>query len=229
MISRTRVLGLTLVAVLLISATVASVASATPLFTAAAYPTKIDATGEEAIGAESEYFESVGRKLECEKVHYSGTLSEKSNTMTVTPDVTDHTQGGNCRAGGSLVVTVTENGCQYLLHVAEKSSGDYKLRTDVVCPEGKTIVTHIRNLLNNADACTITIGPQITTGTMTTTNSSGHVNVSGSIGIKQTLHSSNTALCGQESGTSKEVTTNYVINKALTVTGNGTEISISGE
>jgi hypothetical protein len=228
-----KVLGLALAAAFAMAAISANAAQAlTPsLFTASTYPAAIHATTSQTIGAESEYFESIGRKLECEVAHYTATLGEASSDLTVTPDYTDHTQGGNCRAGGTLVTTVTEEKCTYTFTATEGTkviNTSYNIGVDIVCPAGKVITVHVRNLLNNADACTITIENGTATGDLTgTNNAGGDVDISGKVTVKSIIDSNNTALCGVTAGTSKTVETEYVVNKKITVTSTGDEVQIS--
>ncbi len=227
-----RMLGLALIAVFALSAMAAAAAQATPLFTAAKYNASIHATTEQKIGAESEYFESIGRKFECEIVHYTGTATSDSSTLSITPDYTDSTQGGNCKAAQTLSVTVTENGCTFLFHAQEfmDAAKDYTVFVDVVCGANPIVV----NVLGGA--CIITIGSQTAGGTLTAVNSSGHVELSGTVSVKSTLHSENGLICGIPKGTKKELTTSYAIHKAITFTGEEDQspfaadpISISGK
>jgi glutamine cyclotransferase len=228
-----KVLGLALIAACAMAAVSASAAQAlTPsLFTSDSYPATATTTQEQKIGEGLEYFESIGRKLECEVAHYSGTLSEANSDLTVTPDYTDHTQGGNCRAGGTLVTTVTEEGCTFTFTATENTkvaNVSYNVGVDIVCPPTKLITVHVRNLLNNADACTITVETGTATGDLTGTNIvGGGVNIEGEVVVKSIVHSNNTALCGVETGTSKTVETKYVVAKKLVVKAGAKKVSIS--
>jgi hypothetical protein len=199
-------------------------------FTANEYPAAIDATTTQKIGEEKEYFETIGRKLECEVAHFNGTLAGPNKDLTITPDYTDHTQGGNCRAGGTLITTVTEEGCTFTFTATEGTkvpNVSYNVGVDVVCPVGKVITVHVRNLLNTEDACTITIENGTMGGDLTGVNNGNHVDLSGTLQIPTIIHSNNTALCGVEKGTSKTVITNYVVKTPVTVTSTGKKISIT--
>ncbi len=221
-----KMLGLALIAVFALSAMAAAAAQATPLFTATSYNASIHATTEQKIGGESEYFESIGRKVECEIAHFTGTATANSSTLSITPDYTDHTQGGNCKAGQTLTATVTENGCSYLFHTKEKTATDYDVTVDIVCPT-KPIEVHV-----SGETCTITVGSQTAGGTLTAVNNGKHVDLSGTVTVNSTVHSKSTLVCGVTSGTSKEVTTNYKVIKPITVTAledkvGGAEIGVS--
>jgi hypothetical protein len=222
-----KALGLALIAVFALGALAAGAQAQTPVLTASEAGT-VSVTTSQTIGAESEYFESIGRKLECEKAHFSSTVATKNSAITIIPDYTDHTQGGNCRAGGTLVTTVTEEGCDFVFHNPKTESGqtDYTVNVEIVCPTTpvkKSITIHVRNLLNNADACTITVPEQTAVGALTVKNTAetggfkDDIDVSGSVVVNTIVHSNNTALCGVEAGKSKEVATSYVINKAITI------------
>jgi hypothetical protein len=181
------------------------------------------------IGNEEEYFAAIGTKIECEEAHFTSTLAAANAHLTVTPQYTDHTFGGDCRAGGTLVTTITVNGCTYTFKVTgtKEANINYNVGVDLVCPAGKTMVIHIRNLPDTADACTITIGAQSAVGDLIGKTNGDHINLSGTVEVKTTLHSHNTVLCGLTAGTSKDVVSQYVINQALTFTSTGKKISLS--
>ena len=129
MIRNLKSLGLALVAVLAMSAVVASAAQAVPSFTASAYP----ATGTGSNKAGSETFTTEAGTVQCDS-HFEGTLTEASSTLTITPKYSE------CTAFGFLNATVETEGCTYVFHATEQvSAGVYNSHVDVVCPEGKSI------------------------------------------------------------------------------------------
>lgn len=217
MIRNLKALGLALIAVFAMSAMAATGAQGQGLFTADKYPATLGATSN------GNYFESGGRQYVCEVTHFSGTLEESAESLTITPDFTDHPQGNNCYVFiGSVkfVVTVTENGCDYVLQDATTEPGktDYETALDIACPEGSAIVLHMRHLMIDDDACSFTIHSQEAEGALTAHNSSGHIFLSGTIDVKATFHSNSTIVCGFKAGTSKEVTMNYVTTTSISAT-----------
>jgi hypothetical protein len=223
-------LGLALVAMFAMAAISATAAQAATQFTSNEYPAAGTATTTQKIGEEKEYFETIGRKLECEVAHFSGTLAGANKDLTVTPDYTDHTQGGNCRAGGTLITTVEEKKCTFTFTATEGTkvaNTSYNVGVDVVCPAGEVITVHVRNLLNSEDSCVITIETGTMVGDLTGVNNGNHVDLSGTLGIPTIVHSNNTATCGVEKGTSKTVTTNYVVKTPVTIMATGKKVSIS--
>jgi hypothetical protein len=129
-----RVLGLAFVAVIAFSAVVASAASALE-FKAEKYPVTVHGTGS-GIG---EKFVTEAGAVECEVSHFHGVQTEAEHianpsTLTVHPEYT------GCKAFGFLGATITTTGCNYLFHVASKTSVDnYALKVDVECSAGSSI------------------------------------------------------------------------------------------
>jgi hypothetical protein len=148
MIHKFKALGLALVAVLAMSAVVASAASAQ--FTANSYPTTVTATS--ALG--NDVLTVDGSSTEC-SVHYEGTLSEASTTLTVKPTWT------NCKAFGFASATMNTNGCDYVFH----SGGSL----DIECPVGKTITLVGGN-------CEVQFGTQTGLKSLSLSNGHPHIN-----------------------------------------------------
>jgi len=154
MIRSLKSLGLALVAVLAMSAVVASAAQATPQYTGSAYP--VNGTGTNAVGNET--FTTPGGTVQCDS-HFSGSLAEPSSTLTVTPKYT------NCKAFSFLNATVDMMGCDYLFHAgASLGEGKYSHTVDVVCEEGEGPITI------TAGTCKADVSSQSGLGTVTTTN-----------------------------------------------------------
>jgi hypothetical protein len=156
MIRNLKSLGLALVAVLAMSAVVASAAHAVPQYTASSY--SATATGANNKGGET--FTTSGGTVTCDS-HFQGTLSAASSTLTVTPNYS------NCEAFGFLSADVHENGCTYVFHATSKLSTDhYSSSVDIVCPAGKTMVI-------TASACEVSVGAQNGLSSVTTQNLAG--------------------------------------------------------
>lgn len=210
-----KMLGLALSAVLAMSAVVAGTAQAQNGIFGPALT--LDATTSQKIGESNEYYEQIGRKIECEMVHFHGMLIDASETLTLTPDYTDESQGGTCDTGGIFKTSITENGCDYVFHTAGTDGAHYKVGMDIVCSEGGSIIMHVANGAG-VDACTITIGSHTTDGMLTAENNEGHVDLSGSVEVTSTLHSKSAGICGKAVGEHKGIVTKYVINDPITMT-----------
>ena len=126
MIRNLKVLALAVGAVLALTAMMASAASAAE-YTASAYPAT--ATGANTKG--SEVFTTEGGKVECNSHFVTGSITEPTSTITVTPTYT------SCEAFGFLEATVNMEGCDYVFHVS--GTGPFTNTVDVVCPTGKSI------------------------------------------------------------------------------------------
>jgi hypothetical protein len=152
MIRNFKALGVAAVAVLAMSAFVASAAQAQ--FTANEYPTSGTATN--AVG--NSVFAVDGSNLECAG-HYEGTLKEASTTVTVTPTYT------GCKAFGFASATVTTIGCDYVFHDAGANTAG---TVDVECSAGNVIKIVAGN-------CEVQVGSQ--TGLKSITYSNSHPTV----------------------------------------------------
>jgi hypothetical protein len=174
-----KALGLALIAVLAMSAVVASAAQAVPQFTASVYPAT--ATGANTKGSEA--FTLDGTSVLCDS-HFlvetynttNGTaLHAPASTVTVTPKYS------NCEAFGFLNATVNMEGCDYVFHATEQvSAGVYNHHVDVVCPTGKSIKIE-------AASCRAEVKPQNGRTTVKTTNSGGAVTVQPNVTVSTTV------------------------------------------
>ncbi|HET6997152.1 MAG TPA: hypothetical protein VFI03_01055 [Solirubrobacterales bacterium] len=156
MIRNLKALGLAVVAVLAMSAVVASAAQAEANFTASEYPAYV--TGEQETGVHE--FLGAGTGVTCTGAHFlSHALGGPSPDLTVTAAYTgckDTTFG--------LSSTVTMNGCTYTFTTPTKVATDhYTGKVDLVCPAGKVVEVHVAT-------CTLTISPKTELGTVTYTN-----------------------------------------------------------
>ena len=131
-----KALGLSLMAVLALSAVVASAAQANNV-TAAKYTATL--TGKDLGKKAGEYARfTVGngaRFIECEESIYTATLVKAETVITVTPTY------NKCFANGltSVPATVTMNECDYMLEATSKTTA----RLSVKCPVGKQIEIHL--------------------------------------------------------------------------------------
>jgi hypothetical protein len=156
MIRNLKSLGLALVAVLAMSAVVASAAQAVPSFTASAYPAT--ATGSNSKGSET--FTLDHSTVQCDSHFVTNSLAAASSTLTVTPTYS------NCEAFG-FSATVNPEGCTYVFHATEQvAAGVYNHHVDVVCPTGKSIKI-------TAATCSAEVKAQTGKTTATTTNLGG--------------------------------------------------------
>lgn len=123
-----KVLGVSVVAVLALSAVVTSI-SAAAQFTASTYPTTYEPVGNEGTG---EFLTEAGASR-CKHITAAGTLLEASSTVAVSTSYSECTSFG-------LPSTVKMEGCEYLLHVSSGSADTYTGSGDIVCPEGKKVI-----------------------------------------------------------------------------------------
>jgi len=130
MIRKFKALGVALVAVMAMSAFVASAAQAIHIDTGT-YPATVHGTGEN-IGEE---FNTEAGQVKCKVSHYTGNVSEISSTLTVHPTYTE------CSAFGFLSATVSTEECNYVFHATEHeaATGTYRAHVDVTCPVGQSI------------------------------------------------------------------------------------------
>jgi hypothetical protein len=171
MIRNLKSLGLALVAVLAMSAVVASAASAAVEFTGTG-----TATGAQSAGNET--FTTTAGTVQCDS-HFAvealggGGLSGSAKEVTVVPSYS------NCVAFGFLGADVHENGCDYIFTATEKvSAGVYKHHVKVDCPTSKGIEI-------TAATCTVEIpetGNSSLTTVKTTNIAGGTVTVQPEVG-----------------------------------------------
>lgn len=149
-----RVLGSTLVAAAALTAVLTSTASATPSFTASAYPATF--TGSNTKGA---FFTTEAGTVQCDS-HVEGTLSAGSGTWTYTP------RYENCSAFGFMSATVNTEECHHLFHALFKIGPFYFGRTTTACTTGKSIKI-------TAGTCKAEIGSQENEGVEFSNSGSG--------------------------------------------------------
>jgi hypothetical protein len=136
MIGKVRLFGVAVVAMLSMSAVVASAAhAATGKFTAEAYPATI--TGTQVV-VDHWTFAGGVRTVTCEDVTFHGTITASSDPMTLNPTYNKcHSQAG------VLPATITMNGCDYTLFPQTVTSTTGTLQTTLDCPAGRDVEIHI--------------------------------------------------------------------------------------
>jgi hypothetical protein len=147
--TRLKQLGVAMVALLAMSAVVASAvrASATSdKFTTPTYPIFLHA--ESAAGVEELVTEAGTFKC---AVTFTDTVSEATQQIRLAPTYS------NCQAFGFIEVQTTMEGCSYAFNLTtaatHEGTAGYEAHMDVVCPAGKEITIH-------ASTCTAKVPPQ---------------------------------------------------------------------
>lgn len=162
-----KTLGVAVVAVLAMSAVVASAAQASH-FTATKYPAIITGEQEEKGAGIENFFEvNAGKvaKTECEIAKFKGTLAAASETLSMAPTYE------KCSTTLGTAATIDTEGCTYLFHagavIAGTGEDSWSGTVDIVCPAGKKIKV---TAPSGAIGCTIEIGSQNGLGAITYTN-----------------------------------------------------------
>lgn len=213
MIRNLKALGLALVAVLAVGAMMASAAQAksTIFATTSSSPLAVHATGEE-IG---EVFKIDGVAVTCKVSHYTGSVTNNSNTITITPSYT------TCIVGGVVNLEITVGDCDYEFTGKNRVALDhYNATVSIKCVNSAGITIE-------AATCHMTVPPQNGLGIVTVkSNTAGKdltitLNVSGIEGTVIT----DGFLC-PFSGTGKKTGGTYTTEKELTITPTETLRSI---
>lgn len=178
-----------------------------PRIEAEAYPASLDATNEQKIGANEEYFyvPVSARKMECERTDFAAVLTGPTATLPL-----DTTYSGSCRASGTLVIDVRMNSCDYVLNVLN-AGPPYTGSYDIECAkEGDTIEFDMWNIFHTEVACTTKIGSQSSLTSVKINNAPEgewwiprvilDVNLKS---IEYTQTSNHNSFCGQTKGTTK--------------------------
>lgn len=149
-----------LVAVLALGAVTAAAAQAAPEFSAKEYPAFVKGSSVGNVA-----MTEVG-SITCETSSYEGTLTKQSSTLTLEPKYS------KCKEGLGKPVTWFFNGCDYLLHLKEKTAeNNFKGNFDYVCPAGKVIEAKAyTDATHTVVSCRLTIGPQAGLLTVSYTN-----------------------------------------------------------
>ncbi|HST68205.1 MAG TPA: hypothetical protein VLI94_00945 [Solirubrobacterales bacterium] len=100
-----------------------------PIFKAGKYPATIHGTGNVGVFA----WKVFGGNTECKNT-FHGSLNEPSTTLKLAFTSTE------CKAFGFVSATVTNEGCEFLMHGTEfVKTDEYKAHMDFICPAGKSL------------------------------------------------------------------------------------------
>lgn len=142
------------------SLAIASAAHAAPEFSAAEFPAFVKGTHVGNVG-----FTETG-SITCEEASYDAFLEKKSSTLTLEPKYS------KCKDALGQPVTWFWNGCDYLVHLKEKTApNNFKGNFDYACPAGKQV--EAKGYTNGAHTnqwCLLTIAPQTGLLSVTYTN-----------------------------------------------------------
>jgi hypothetical protein len=152
-----KVLGLSLVAILAMTAIAATTASADE-FTAESYPVTLTGAADE--NPNNDAFTTTAGVVKCPTPTYRATVTGNTTTVTVEPDYSDP----GCTAFG-FPAAIHTNGCHFLLHIEGGTSTEIKPTLD--CPAGKDITVTATSAGTNK--CTVHVGAQTPGGTVTAT------------------------------------------------------------
>jgi hypothetical protein len=172
MIRKFKTLGLALVAVLALTTTAASVASAAGKYTAEVENTT--GTAESVFGNDT--FTTEGGNVEC-KSHFEGTVPGFSaSTLTVKAKYTE------CKAFGFPHATVQMNSCDYRFNTPTGSGANWTATVNVICSDSTKPITIA------AGNCEITVGSQGPLNHVLITNTAGDVDVQADVkGVHYTV------------------------------------------
>jgi hypothetical protein len=197
MILKLKTLGLAGLAVLALSAFLASTATADE-FTASKYPTSITATSVKG----NDVFKTEGGNVECNS-HFSGTLTKAAGSLTATAHYFE------CQAFGFEATVIM--GCDYVFHADGA--------VDIECPATNKIVI-------TAATCEVQIGTQTGLSKVALSNGTGDINAKASVsGIKYTVAKDGFGC--PFSGTGEKTGGTYTQGSAVTVSStNGASVSV---
>lgn len=202
MTRRLKAFGLLLFAATAMTATLASAASANPLFHIEMEDTTL--TGGQI--TPNVLTTDLG-EMKCETIKYDGTQGPfTSTTLTLTPTFE------KCKIGG-VNTTVTMNGCSYLFHLGPNEE-NFEASMDIECPAGEKLVVH-------TPGCVITISPQagLTKTTFTNEGAAATRAIVADLNVAQIDYIEHGAACATET----ETTGNGTIVGQATVTGENAE------
>jgi hypothetical protein len=178
MIRNLKVLGLALMAVFALSAVVAAAASAQQGKITSDGPVTLigDETGAATANALLVAFGSeimcpgstlTGHKVLTLAETEAGKKHELIPNLSTTATITPHYKNCHTFIPATKTMTVTMNGCDYVLHVgvttAPLNTGTYSLTADIVCPVGKVIEVHVYNSTDHTKEvlCTLKVTPAV--------------------------------------------------------------------
>jgi hypothetical protein len=173
MIRNLKTLGLALVAVFAVSAMAASAARAVTddaQLTAESFPAVFDGTQNGVL-----VFNREGRTMTCTTAEFHSEVKSTDSKTTITVKPTYSGCHSNIPLIGVVPMTVTMNGCDYLLHLTKDTpSGTFTADTTITCPPNKEIEVHVyqdhANHTSNTSLCTKKYPAQNPGGTIDLTN-----------------------------------------------------------
>ena len=206
MIRNLKALVLAMAALFVLSAAIASAASAQQGTLTSDGPVTL--TGEETGPSGSNATTMFGLSIQCPGTTYTGHkynetphqfIPSGATTITLTPHYK------NCVAG-NFPVTIDMNGCDYVVHLGITTGGiadTYGVSFDIVCPVGqeitKTIFTNAADHAANKPFCILHIKSQAgLVGAHATDTTNGHIDISGvveGVHIVRTKSASHLILC----------------------------------
>lgn len=130
---KVRFLVIAAMAVVALSAAMASSAQAQGEFTAASYPATLTGTQQEQVILTWED----GIQKTCKQMLFHSSISAASSTLTASAVYAE------CTVFGFIAGTIEMNGCQYQFHVTAPVEGEadtYAGAADLICPIGKKVV-----------------------------------------------------------------------------------------
>lgn len=179
MASKLKTIGVAFIAALALSGLAASSAGATE-FTASSYPAEYAGSQVVKHKLVTDTFTT-----ECEVAKFSGFFVAVSTTMTITPAYS------GCKSAG-ITMTMTMNGCDYLLHLPAAGND---ATMDLVCPAGQEMTIDIGAELSKP-ICQIHIPPFTGKSKVSLTNEAPGVLATFNLtGFKASLTDSQPFLC----------------------------------
>ena len=172
---------------LMASAAIASAAFAAPEFSASEYPAFVKGTHLGNVG-----FTETG-SIKCEEGSYDALLEKESSTLTLEPKY------NKCKDAFGQPVTWFWNGCDYLVHLKEKTGpNNYRGNFDFACPAGKVIEAKgYTDAGHTKQWCRLTIGAQTGLLSVTYTNfeEAGQKKIEMVLNVEKILFFQEGALC----------------------------------
>jgi hypothetical protein len=220
MIRNLKALGLALIAVLAMSAFVASAAQAAPVITlTGGEELSVHGTGE-SIG---EKFTVDGVTTECKTSHYTGLAKAKTSTLELTPEYT-----GCTLAGTGLTVHVRHRECKYHFALTERAGlHHHRAHVKIACPAGQSI-----QIEGTGTSCEATVGEtnntNLTTVDITTDTAAGDVTIKPNVSGITANVTKDGFLC-PFNGTGTKTGGTYTATGYITGTATGGTIEVSGE
>jgi hypothetical protein len=252
MIRNLKALGLSLAAVFVGAAVIASAASAQNALITSDGPVTLTA---EETGTEANRFTAFGAFFECPGSKYTGHLvtteaqtgGKKHSEIAIgknlipvsgtTATITPHYNQATCQGPAGMKPTVDMNGCDYVIHSGATIGGaTYGATIDIVCPPSKSITVtlwfssaaHISE--PNAPKCIVHVPSQLGLkgAHLTDTNlTDGHIELTGQIVGLTLTQTRNSILCPATTETKEASLDLDITIKGHNSVGAATGISLS--